>query len=473
MRQIIQVALPLAFALTPPVQAQDILLRDLNVIDVASGTTSAGADILIRDGLIAQVGPDLTPDTEMEVVDGAGAYVIPGLWDAHVHVFSSEEEPETAFDMYLINGVTGIRDMGALLPFERQQQIVAEIESGDRRGPRVILSGAWVDASPGSWPGMFLADTPQEAGDVVQDIAAQGWAAVKSYSMLDRDTYMALADATHAAGLPLVGHIPESVVLRDAIDAGQDGMEHFGRVTMACSSQEEAMIDRVREALLADDPRSAMITEMQSHNQIVLDTWDAALCDQIVADMAAIGMAISPTLVVSDFYTGTRPSDDALRMRVLPAAVREGWLQPDFRLSAMTDELRAIADQSIALDWRTFKLAHDAGVPILASTDASYANPFIFHGFSLLDELDRYVETGLTPQEALFTATVAPPTFLDLPDQNGTIASGVRADLVLLAENPLEGLGTLRNPVAVVANGQLFDRVALDGMIAALLAPDN
>ena len=262
MRQLIQVAMPLVFSLTPPVQAQDILLRDLNVIDVASGTTSAGADILIRDGLIAQVGPDLTPDTEMKVVDGAGAYVIPGLWDAHVHVFSSEEEPETAFDMYLINGVTGIRDMGALLSFERQQQIVAEIESGDRRGPRVILSGAWVDASPGSWPGMFLADTPQEAGDVVQEIAAQGWAAVKSYSMLDRDTYMALADATHAAGLPLVGHIPESVVLRDAIDAGQDGMEHFGRVTMACSTQEAAMVDRVREALLADDPRSAMITEI-------------------------------------------------------------------------------------------------------------------------------------------------------------------------------------------------------------------
>ncbi len=98
-------------------------------------------------------------------------------------------------------------------------------------------------------------------------------------------------------------------------------------------------------------------------------------------------------------------------------------------------------------------MAHAAGVPILASTDASFANPYIFHGVSLLDELDLYVEIGLTPREALFTATVAPPRFFGLADQDGTIAPGRRADLVLLDANPLEGLATLRRPGAVIVGG--------------------
>src|SRR5690606_8524008 len=113
------------------------------------------------------------------------------------------------------------------------------------------------------------------------------------------------------------------------------------------------------------------------------------------------------------------------------------------RLEAMTDEVRMLANDSIALDRRTFLMAHAAGVPILASSDASFANPYLFHGFSLLDELDLYVSIGLTPGAALYAATVAPPRFFGLADQDGTIAPGRRADLVLLDANPLAGLETL------------------------------
>ena len=108
----------------------------------------------------------------------------------------------------------------------------------------MILSGAWVDASPGSWPGMFLADSPSEARDVVDQIASEGWAAVKSYSMLDEASYLALAEAAKRRGLPLVGHIPERVALGTALAAGPDGMAHFGRVTMACATVTLATIRR-------------------------------------------------------------------------------------------------------------------------------------------------------------------------------------------------------------------------------------
>ena len=135
----------------------------------------------------------------------------------------------------------------------------------------------------------------------------------------------------------------------------------------------------------------------------------------------------------------------------------------------MTDEVRALAEESVAIHRRTFQMAHDAGVPIIAASDASFANPHLYHGFSLLDELDIYVDAGLTPREALYTATVAPPRFFGLPDQDGTIRPGRRADLVLVDQNPLHDLETLRRPRAVIVGGKWLDRDALDVLESELL----
>ena len=230
------------------------------------------------------------------------------------------------------------------------------------------------------------------------------------------------------------------------------------------------MLDALREAMVAGADQATVFSIMAARNRIILETWDEALCESMLERIAKAGLHVSPTLVVADFYTGNWPSADALRMQMIPAVVREGWGRPDFRLEAVTDEVLALAQDSIALDRRTFAMAHGAGVPILASSDASFANPYLFHGFSLLDELDIYVSAGLTPREALYPASVAPPRFFGLADQDGTIATGRRADLVLLDTNPLEGLRTLRRPRAVIVGGQVLDRAALDTIEADLIA---
>lgn len=457
----------IGLSLTAPVGAQEqegTLLTNVTIVNVEDGTLSPDQSVLIEGTHIAAVGPNVAASPKVERVDAEGRFLIPGLWDSHVHIFSSATEPDTAFPLYLINGVTGVRDMGALWPIAEQKALQARVESGDLLGPRLVLSGAWVDASPGSWPGMFLADTPKEARSVVARVADEGWAAVKSYSMLDEPTYLAIAEATEEAALPLVGHIPEQVALRTAIEAGQNGMEHFGRIPMACSTEEEAMLDALRSAMSAGGSQEQIFAVMASRSRIILETWDEARCAAILSKTAEADLHVSPTLVVADFYLGNWPSADTPRMRMLPEAVREAWGKPDFRLEAMTDEVRALAQDSIALDRRTFLMAHRAGVPMLASSDASFANPYLFHGFSLLDELDLHVEIGLTPREALYTATVAPPRFFGLPDQDGTIAAGRRADLVLLDANPLEGLAALRRPSAVIAGGRMLGRADLNAM---------
>jgi Amidohydrolase family len=457
-----------AFA-APDLAMSDTLLKNVTLVDVETGTLAEGQSVLIAGNRIAEIGAAISTPVGTPELDAEGAYLIPGLWDAHVHIFSSPTEPDTALPLYLINGVTGIRDMGALWPIADQLALQARIETGETLGPRLVLSGAWVDASPGSWPGMFLADTPEDARAVVARIAAEGWAAVKAYSMLDEPTYLALADAAEHAGLPFVGHIPERVALGTALAAGQDGFEHFGRITMACATGEDRMLDDLRRVMAEGADQAGIFAVMAGQNRIILETWDQALCDRVLAQIADAGMHVSPTLVVADFYTGNWPAPDTPRMRMLPAEVREAWGRPDFRLEAMTDEVRALANESIALDHRTFLMAYKAGVPILASSDASFANPYLFHGFSLLDELDLYVDIGLTPREALYTATVAPPRFFGFGDQDGTIVPGRRADLVLLDANPLEDLATLRRPRAVIAGGQVLDRQALDDMETLLL----
>ncbi len=461
-------AIMLGLAAGTSAAAEATLLTDVTLVDVETGTLTLDRSVLIQGGVIVEIGAAVEA-AGATVFDADDRFLIPGLWDSHVHVFSSTEEPDTAFPLYLLNGITGIRDMGALWPIEAQKELQRQVETGAVLGPRLVLSGAWVDASPGSWPGMFLADTRDEARSVVSRVSDEGWAAVKSYSMLDEATYLALAEAAAAHGLPLVGHIPERVTLRTAIDAGQDGMEHFGRVAMACSTAEARMVDALRDAMAAGTDRDGIFGIMAARNRIVLETWDAALCEATLDRLAQAGVHVSPTLVVADFYTGNWPAPDAPRMRMMPSEVREAWGRPDFRLEAMTDEVLALAEDSIALDRRTFLMAHEAGVPILASTDASFANPYLFHGFSLLDELDLYVRIGLTPQEALYTATVAPPRFFGLADQEGTIAPGQRADLVLLDANPLEDLATLHRPEAVIVAGRMLDRTALDALEAQLL----
>jgi imidazolonepropionase-like amidohydrolase len=171
-----------------------------------------------------------------------------------------------------------------------------------------------------------------------------------------------------------------------------------------------------------------------------------------------------PSLMVSDFYLGKDPAPDDPRMGSVPKAVREQWAQGDWRRQQMKPDMLELAPRSVALDWKTFKLMHDAGVTMLAGTDAAYANPFIFHGYTIHDELARYVAAGLTPQQALLTATVNPGRFMKRRDLDGRVAWRQRADLVLLDANPLQDISATRRINAVVANGRLYDRAALNTM---------
>ncbi len=319
-----------------------------------------------------------------------------------------------------------------------------------------------IDGPPGSWPGQMVAATPQEGRARVREAAALGWTSVKAYSLLDRETYLAIADEAQTLSLPLYGHVPEGVILADAIAAGHDVIEHFGRVTKACSTEEREMIDGARAALASDDPFQALMFEMATHTITSFETWNAPLCEETVQKLGHAGIAVAPTLMVSDFYLGKDPAPDDPRMQTVPLAVRAQWGETDFRRAAMTPEMLAIAPAAVRQDWETFRLAHEAGVTMLASSDAAFLNPFLFHGATLIDELERYVEIGLTPQAALATATLNPARLFGEAGETGQIKAGQRADMILLRANPLDDIAAVRDLEMVIAAGRVFDRGQLN-----------
>lgn len=447
-----------------------IRIADVAVVDVEAGAVAEGQDVFFREGRIAWVGPAGTsdlPDAGRDI-PGQGHFLSPGLWDAHVHVYTTDEEPGFALPLYILHGVTSIRDMGAFIPFEAQLEVNAEIESGERIGPRIINAGAMIDGPPGSWPGQMTAATPEEGRARVREAAALGWSSVKAYSLLGRQTYLAIADEADALGLPLYGHVPETVTLADAISAGHDVIEHSGRITKACSAKEEEMIEGARAALASEEPFPALMAEMASHSITVYETWDAELCADPIRALVEADVAVAPTLMVADFYLGNDPEPDDPRMQTVPLGIRGDWGEPDFRRAAMTEDLLTIAPAAVMQDRKTFKLAHAAGVTMLASSDAAFLNPFLFHGATLIDELERYGEIGLTPQEVLVTATINPARLFGEPGETARIEVGQRADFILLRANPLDDISAVRALESVIANGRVFDRQALDELEASL-----
>lgn len=443
------------------------MLRNVTIVDIERNRLVPRRDVVIVGDRIVgiQAGGTARASKQGRVLDGSGKFLIPGLWDFHVHVFSAPGEEDFALPLYIVNGITGVRDAGALRTLPEQQRVAAALSRGERIGPRLVLAGALIDGPPGSWPGQMVAATPAEGRQRVREAKAAGWRFIKSYSLLAEPTYRAIADEARRQRLPLYGHIPESVRLETAVRAGHRSIEHFGRVTQACSSAEAPMIAANAAALREPEPMPALMKVMAGHNKTTYDSWNAALCARVTRRLARAGTAVMPSLMVSDFYLGKDPAPDDPRLLTVPQAVRAQWGQGDWRRQQMSPDMLEQGPRSVALDWRTFKLAHDAGVMVLAGTDAAFANPFLFHGYTLHDELARYVQAGLTPQQALMTATVNPGRFLKQRDLAGRIAVYRKADLVLLDANPLADIAATRRIHAVVANGRLFDRVALDAML--------
>jgi imidazolonepropionase-like amidohydrolase len=449
-----------------------LVFTHVTVIDATGAAAQPDMTVLITGDRIAALGETgkVSLPQDAQQVDATGQFLIPGLWDMHAH-WSDRIAPAAPYlELFTANGVTGIRQMWGFPSHFRWRE---EIAAGTLRGPRMALAGPIIDGPKPAWRGSTAAGTEAEGRRAVRKTREDGYDFVKVYSGLPREVYFAIADEAKKQGLPFVGHVPYSVTVGEASDAGQKSVEHLSGILLACSSRQAELTKDLAIAQREDAARPDR-TLLRRVNEQLLDTYDATKAAALFARLKANGTWQVPTLTVLRVLGNLDDRDftNDTRLRYMPPAVRDCWNPKyDFLLKAMTQE-------DFALQRRMFKrylelvgAMHRAGVEMLAGSDSP--NPYCFPGFSLHDELELLVSAGLSPMEALQTATRNPARYLDQSKDIGTVEQGKIADLVLLEADPLQDIRNTQKIAAAVVGGRLLPRGALQAMLAEVEAAAN
>ena len=450
-----------------PRSPQPLVLTHLTIIDATGAPAQPDMTVVIRGDRVLELGQSRTVRTPegAQVVDASGKVMIPGLWDMHVHWLHKDYLP-----LFIANGVTGIRIMWGT-PFHHQWR--QEIEQGTLVGPRMAIASAIVDGPKPIWPGSLAVGTDAEGRQAVIQSKQAGADFIKVYSRLPREAYFAIADEAKKQGIPFAGHVPGAVSVAEASDAGQKSIEHFTNVLEACSTREEELRQAGADAW-SHLPEGKAFPSRASLRQITrqtLETFSPDKANVLFARLARNHTWQCPTLTVQRnmaFIKDPAIHNDP-RVKYMPPGIASGWDPTgDFRLQDRTEEDYELAKSVYRKLKELVVPMRRAGVEFLAGTDV--LNPYCFPGFSLHDELALLVEAGLSPMEALQTATLNPARFLGKEKDLGTVEKGKIADLVLLDANPLEDIGNSRKIDAVVVGGRLLRKAELQRMLADIEA---
>ena len=437
---------------TPTVTpTNQLALRGVAVVDVRTGRIAPDQTVVIDGGRIRAVGraSDLRVPDGAEVHDGAGKYVIPGLWDMHSH-FGEKDLPQ-----YLAYGVTGVRAMGdcnpTCLPAKREWQ--SRIEAGQVVGARIVALSSFPVVGPPSVdrrePSFAKAATADEARQLVRYLKEQGVDFIKVYTYISRESYLALMDEARRVGLPVAGHRPASVSLIELSDAGQHSVEH-------AHTQDFLLPCRP-----ADAPPLTGGATAENVRRLVKEV-DPVLCDGIFRTFVKNGTWWTPTLLTGRTEAYLEETVDQIssghpRYSSLPAAERERMLTnlrgQMARLPA--DARRQIYAKKLEMTLRGYR----AGVRVLVGTDSPFA------GSSLHEELNELVVAGLTPAEALKAATFDAAEFQGRTADFGSIETGRRADIVVFNADPLAAIQNALKIDSVILGGRYLDRTALDALL--------
>ncbi len=436
--------------------SDSLVLTHITVVDVPTGNIASDQTIIVQDNRIASIGPSklakLPPTAR--IIDCTGLFVIPGLWDMHVHLMFGDWFPgakNISLPLFIANGVTGVRDMGSEL--EVIQGWRKEIEAGSIIGPRIFTSGPMLDGPKPRFPSSIPVSTPEDGRRAVADLKDRGADFIKLQSLIPRDAVFAIADEAKKQDIPFEGHVPDSVRASEMSDAGMKSFEHLIGIFEGSSTAEDDFLkgNKTEARFLStfEPARAESLASLLAKNQ----TWQ---CPTLVWERGGNLMD------VTDF------SKDA-RAKYVPASWKtKTWKRftDEITQGYGTDDL-ATRKKFLEKELEVVRLMHAKGVPFLAGTDTP-PGVYIFPGFSLHEELQRFVAAGFTPLEALQTATLNPARFFSLEDRLGTVETGKIADLVLLKANPLEDIANTQKIAAVILTGRYFSSKDLEKMLAGV-----
>ena len=423
----------LASKLTHRPQNDRLTVTNARVFDPRTGGVADGMTIVVEGNRIVSVSPGTAVTATGEVIDAGGKLVLPGLWDMHVHVF------ETDGMLHIASGITSARDLGndpdTLLEFKRK------VESGESIGPRLVLAGLVDGRGPFQGPTKMLADNEEEARTVIDFLASHGYEGLKIYSSIKPELVPFLTRYAHEKGLRVSGHIPAGMTASQAVDAGYDEIQHANML----------MLNFMPDVKETRTP--ARFTEVANRG-LNLDL-DSAEVRAFFDKLKTRHVTIDPTVnIFEGMFTARAGSTDpgyAMIVDRLPPQVRRGFLIGGLPVPEGKDtDYRASFQRMLDL----VKAAHDAGVTVVAGTDA-------FAGFALHRELELYAQAGLSPVEVLRIATLVPAQVLKREKDLGTIEPGKLTDFILVDGDPTTNISDIRKVVTVVKDGKVYDSAAI------------
>lgn len=428
-----------ACAAAPP--PTTFALDHVAVVDVRTGEVARDRIVVVSGGHVRAVAASgaTEPPAGTLLLDAHGKFLIPGLWDMHVHIH------DPGFLTLLVaEGVTGVREMGGVPATVRDWR--DRVAAGRLLGPRIVMAGEIVDGPDPTWPAISRSvRTPEEGRAAVAASLREGSDFIKVYNGLSRESYLAIVDEASHRHVDVVGHVPFAITAVEAAAAGQRSIEHLSGALEGCTSQ----------------PHPIALGQDHAWH---LAHFDPRLADSLCATFVRDGTWQVPTLVMRRAFAHVpeyAAADDP-RLDYIPGRVRAAWGN-DRRIAGRRGAFFAQLEQVFEKDRDLVGRMHRAGVRFLAGTDLG--NPYIYPGFSLHDELGLLAGSGLTPLEALQSATLGPAEFLRATDSLGTIEPGKVADLVLLDASPLDDIANVGHIAAVCAHGALLGRATLDKLL--------
>ena len=455
-----------------------IALKNVNIIDVEGSQVRPGMTVVLSGNRIISLDRSnkIAIPQKALTIDATGKYLIPGLWDMHMHVYGNVLEDNSVsrlptgyrFTMCIAAGVTGIREMWTTMDDMKQINLWRK-QFYEKPGtiPRFGAVGTMVDGVPPVWTGSDTASTVEQARLLVQRIKKSGVDFVKTYNNLSPDVYFAIADEAKKQNIPFAGHVPSYVLFTEASRWGQLSIEHLTGMgpypDLDCESAEKKINSAFKREMAKE---SADTVRLKQARNVFLDLCDPAKASAIYKEVAMNGTWQVPALIEMKRHADTTIFSDP-RLKYIPIAERRRWeTRTGVAMKSRPPQLIDGAQRHLKNAMAVIVPMKKAGIQFLAGTDVN--NHYLYAGFSVHDELALFVEAGLTPIEALQTATINPAKFLGTTDSLGKIEKGKIADMVLLDANPLTDIRNTRLINAVFVNGKYLSKETLDKMLFEL-----
>ncbi len=453
-----------------------LCIENISTIDPEAGLIE-NQTVIIKSGKIYKVfsSNEIRLAKNNKIIDGTGKYLIPGLWDAHVHFAYIEDLAPSMFALFLSYGITSVRDTGGEIEFVKSLKEKAMNNPTD--APRVMIAGPLLDGISNVYDGSDNNHPPlsvrlaslEEVAKYVNKLDSIGVDFLKAYEMLSLEQFIMIAQMAKEKGLKVTGHIPLSMDVISASNAGLSSMEHMRNLELSCASNADELLKQRREILTTGegDPGSLLrLLIYQDQREVAIQNYDKNKANEILQVLAKNQTWQIPTLVLSTassekYFTYPEWQES---FKYLPDSIGQQWKK---NTDAMKDgKVTPFRQQYSRWLFDMVKKIHQADIDIMAGTDCPifYMTP----GYSLHQELIMLVEAGLSPLDALKTATLNPAKYFNLENELGSIQENKWADLVILDANPLEDIRNTQRINAVIKQGKYYDRKKIDQLLAHL-----